>query len=351
MPGWAYEPLVVEDEVIVSCGDKHLYAYGRDGALHWKAPVGFSTHRPALSPDGSTLYAATYDNELVAYDRRGRELWRFSHGWGGLGEPAVGPDGTIYVGSHARALLAVTPDGEEKWRLDTPAGVAARPVVDGRNNRVFVGDLTGVLLGVDAASGKEMWRRETHEAFRGAVALDGGGKVLMSRWKSLAALNPETGETVWESPASPAREAGPTVAPDGRIFLSTTDDGLACYSPTGERLWNVDIDTALVTTPLLAENGTLVARDFERNLWAFDQRGSVLWFQETFNPDRATVISEPAVAPDGTVYSGNQDSTVTAYRGLTLEEYLARLERGSRGHIDQQEDWIIVGDVAVPTRM
>ncbi len=61
----------------------------------------------------------------------------------------------------------------------------------------------------------------------------------------------------------------------------------------------------------------------------------------------ATIITEPAVGPDGVVYSGSSDGTLTAFQGRTFEEYLADRNRARPG-LEQTEEWLIIGDQHLP---
>ncbi|MGE0489474.1 MAG: PQQ-binding-like beta-propeller repeat protein [Vulcanimicrobiota bacterium] len=341
--GWTYEPLVIEDQVIVSCADKTLQAYDLEGHRLWSQPAGFSTQRPAASPDGQSLYLATHENKLMAFDRQGQPRWQFSEGWGGFAEPAVGPDGTIYVGSTSRLLLALNPDGSEKWRYQTETGVKSQPVI---GKHVYVADSTGHISALSPETGEALWTVDTKQVYQGPLAIGRDGSVLQAQWKKLVAFDPETGEVRWETEAHTPHEAGPSVDREGRIFVSSTEGGLDCFSPEGQKLWSATTDKALVTTPVVGADGTIVARDFARDLWAFSPKGLILWRQETFTPSSATIVSDPAIGPNGIVYSGNQDNSLSAYEGLTFEEYLASLPEPPK--LEEQDGWLVVGDHPVP---
>lgn len=183
------------------------------------------------------------------------------------------------------------------------------------------------------------------------MALGRDGSLLVTRWKTLEALDPDTGQVRWRVPASPAPEAGPAVAPDGTIYVACHDGRLLARRPDGSEKWTCRVEGSLATTPVLGPDGTVVVRDMDRRLWAFTPEGRLAWSQEMPVPGSmgAAILTAPAVAPDGTVYAGNNDSSLTAlhFRGL-----------GSRPEgpaapaaiIEKQDEWIIVGGVKLPVR-
>ena len=86
------------------------------------APIGTgSGTSPAISPDGSQVYAVGGDRVMIAVDAEsGDVLWQASD-TGAAASPAVGPDGTIYSGG-GEFLIALNPeDGSVKWRSNFDA--------------------------------------------------------------------------------------------------------------------------------------------------------------------------------------------------------------------------------------
>ncbi|MBI3927562.1 MAG: PQQ-like beta-propeller repeat protein [Armatimonadetes bacterium] len=347
---WMYEPLATEDRVYVGCGDE-LQSYRADGTLEWSKPSGLVIRRPALSRDRATLYVGTSESDLVAFGLDGTERWRVRKGYGSVGAPTVGPDGSIYVGGTANSVWKLGPGGEELWPepYSTRGGVQAAPVLDSQS-RLFVGDLFGTLHAI-GPDGKKLWSVDTHEPFEGSVALGLDGSVVMSRWRSLSALDPATGASRWEVEAPCARNAGPAVDSDGTIYIGCTDGTLRAFSPEGKPLWSVGGAECFVTTPKLGDDGTIVVRDWRRRLWTFDRSGALLWTQECPKPDTAAIETDPAVGPGGRVYSGNQDGTLSAFRTLTIAEQLERIQREREANRIVIEDGAVrIGHVRVPRR-
>jgi hypothetical protein len=107
-----------------------------DGALTiaFQAPMGGgSGTSPAISHDGSAVYAVDERGRMVAIDAHtGKRLWQSREGGGGSASPSVGPDETIYTPFQER-ITAYTKEGRTRWersynplckdRLPDPGGV------------------------------------------------------------------------------------------------------------------------------------------------------------------------------------------------------------------------------------
>ncbi len=107
-----------------------------DDALRiaFQAPMGGgSGTSPAISHDGSSVYAVDELGRMIAIDAQtGKRLWQSAEGGGGSASPSIGPDETIYTPFQDR-ITAYTKDGEMRWeksydelckaRLPEPGGI------------------------------------------------------------------------------------------------------------------------------------------------------------------------------------------------------------------------------------
>jgi hypothetical protein len=94
---------------------------------------GGSGTSPAVSHDGTQVYAVDERGRMIAIDARtGRRVWQSPEGGGGSASPSVGSDETIFTPFQDH-ITAYTRDGEVKWevsysticreRLPDPGGV------------------------------------------------------------------------------------------------------------------------------------------------------------------------------------------------------------------------------------
>ncbi|MEW6277523.1 MAG: PQQ-binding-like beta-propeller repeat protein [Candidatus Eremiobacterota bacterium] len=350
--GWMYEPTVNrQGTIFVGGGSGNLLAFDPKGAILWSQPTGTVLHAPALSPDQSRVYAASMDNRLVCLDPSGQVVWERSLGYGGLGEPTVGPDGTIYVGSLANQVVAFDPRGELLWTSPTEGAVQTRPAV-GPDGTVYARDNRGNVMALDPRDGKPRWTLETQGYDGGPIAVHPDGFVVVTDWKDVKFVDAAGGGLIRSVPANTGREAGPAIGPDGTIYLAGWDGNLTALNPDGTRKWVVHAEVGLATTPRLAADGTIVSRGHDRRILAFHPEGRLLWQSPTYQYNGASIMSEPAVAPDGTVYAGNQNSTLVALRFVSPEEQFREASQvpGKGNGVLLGEDWILVGGTRLRKR-
>lgn len=347
--GWVYEPTVsAEGDVYVGGGRGELLALDREGQVRWRLKTGLVTHAPTLA--GERLLVATQDSHLMAVGKNGNVLWDQPLGYGGVSPAAVAPDGRIYAGSLAGELVSFSPAGEPSWRFKTAGGIQ-QPALCTPEGGLFVRDNRGNVHALDQ-EGRELWKLETQGC--GPLARNADGLILVSDWKDLKAVEPATGEVRWQVPASIPRDCGPTVAGDGTIFVPSWDKKLYALNPDGTEKWRAEGPVGLATTPLLSgDQQTVVVRGWDRQVLAFGAEGGLRWVAPSPQSSGASIMSNLGIGQDGTVYAGNQDSSISAYRGLTAAEQLEE----ARSHQSQDNPgvevgphWVVIGGTRLPAR-
>ena len=193
----------------------------------------------------------------------------------------------------------IAPDKNLAWRKETPTGVSSPVVVDGRVFLTGVEDGKLALLCLDAASGKELWRkqppRERTEKF-----------------------HPRHGP------------ATPTPASDGaNIFVFLPESGLLAYTLDGEELWRTPLGpfTSVqgVASSPIHQNGKvvlLIDQTIEAFIAAFDANtGEELWRRtrpSNFLGSYSTpLVYRPADGPVQVIAAGSME--LTAYQLETGE--------------------------------
>jgi hypothetical protein len=173
---------------------------------------------------------------VIAYDGAGHQRWSVPLPVGSQLDANVGPlvDGdTVYStqGDQLRALAAGA--GRQRWRLDLGGSVYDASVRDGVIV-VRVGPLdAGHVLGVDAASGRELWR---YTPPRGAslswqqLLTDDGGVVVTGERGALVVLNRHDGVVRWtRQPASGPRQK--SSRPPATACCGSTAARWRCWTP------------------------------------------------------------------------------------------------------------------------
>ena len=120
--------------------------------------------------------------------------------WRGAHRDGVSPE---------TGLLKTWPPGgpQTLWRFQAGEGFSAISVDGGRAFTMFARDGAEYVIGLDAETGKEIWRFESDEIFedhqgghgpRSTPAIDGGRVFAVSARGRLTSLNAESGRLLWE---------------------------------------------------------------------------------------------------------------------------------------------------------
>lgn len=280
-----------------------------DGAILWGSgnPENGSDGSPAVSSDGTTVYAATVTNVKMAsrdpsiektggmayaFDSKtGEILWSIpTPGWG-FASPAVSPiDGTIYFGTESDAeksaayggqggvgqLMAISPEGEVLWIYETESEVSGSPnlLEEGIKESIIFRTQLGVIYKLNR-EGDLIWKTDLGAEGLGTTVLGSNNdRVYVTTAKgsgkyssSLVALDAETGEVEWSTRFANA-SATPVVGDSGVYVLSEEGEILA-FSEEGEALWSLALNDPVYTGHLamnscgviyvLSEGGTVHA--------------------------------------------------------------------------------------------
>ncbi len=241
----------------------------------WRRPIG--SGYSAITPECERGYTGESDGTTdyaVAFDvKSGRTLWRAA-----LGETYRGHDGSR-------------------------DGPLATPAVDG--GRVFMTGPRGLLLALDAASGRELWRKDIlseaqvklpHYGFAASPIVAAGRVVIQvggAEKSGLVAFEAASGKLAWSALLGESKgdSAGYTMAAPARFggepqLVVTAHDRIFAVRPKdGTLVWSHALDEAEEPTraPLvLAGDRVLVSRGTSSTLLKVGLEGgsagaSVIW--------------------------------------------------------------------------
>jgi outer membrane protein assembly factor BamB len=256
------------------------------GTPSWPAPVATTGHtegsprvvgdRVYFSAGGDGLYCANASTGATVWHFRGDE--QKLH----IDTPPAISDGRVFVGSGYRTLALLGLDartGAELWRTPVrlrsfgPPLVLGDRVVYGLGTGNLLEDLAtepdgpperspaGVVVCVEAATGKEVWRYDTPKSVHTAPTADGRTVYAACQDGSVFALDRHSGELRWRRPLGSALTAGPVATP--RAVYAVTRKGLvACLDPTdGGVYWTCDLsaqtrrEVQVLSTPVVQSSG------------------------------------------------------------------------------------------------
>lgn len=178
-------------------------AYCKDRSVAVGTSPNFVGPRPlwnGWSPSSTNARYTTTGG--LALDQVGKLKLKWAYGFDGdvtaFGAPSV-LGNTLFVGSAGGAVQALDTDsGCVKWlyQADGPVRSAIVIVPEGKNHVAVFGDLIGWAYGVDAETGKLIWKKkpEQHESTKltAAPAVHNGIVFLgASSWEETRATNPD----------------------------------------------------------------------------------------------------------------------------------------------------------------
>ncbi len=211
-------------------------------------------------------------------------------------------DGHVFVGSAGGTVQALRADsGCLEWTFEANGPVrsalVAAPV--GKRHMLLFSDLNGWTYGVDAETGKQVWRKrlEDHEAARltgASIMHDGVLYVGAASWEETRSLNPQYPCCTFRGSVSALRVAdGSTVWKTYTIRdvpkeTGKTAIGTPQIGPSGAGVWStptLDLKRGLlyVTT---GDNYSQPATDTSDAVMAMDLKdGHIVWTRQTFPGD------------------------------------------------------------------
>jgi outer membrane protein assembly factor BamB len=216
--------------------------------------------------------------------------------------------------THAAPPIGLRPPFRTVWKMHGDWSlIEFPPVLDG--GRLFLGTNHGLVLAVDATSGRVVWKRQ----FAGCVAASpavGNGIVYVGFMDPppcrgtapsfLAALDTRSGRTLWRFPAGVV-ESPPLLA-GGRVYFGSWDHRVyALDARTGRLDWSFATGDR-VKGGVAFSGGTIFAGSYDGRLYALDARtGRLRWSAGGLGGLYAT----PSVA-HGRVFVGSTDGHVYA---------------------------------------
>jgi outer membrane protein assembly factor BamB len=242
--------------------------------------------------------------------------------------PAVA-GGVAYVANKYGDVRAVRlRDHEVLWRritdprLSGPPKFVTAPVY--HRGRLFLAFLNGDLIALDAATGRQEWKRNLHAHLESSPLAVDGRLYLGDDRTNLVALRASDGRTLWQFNSPGAIKASPSFH-RGRVFVADYEGAMFCLEAAdGKPVWRTNTTKVppfgqggFYSSPAIAFEHVYAARD-DGTVYAFDEKtGKVSWSFPTDN----FVYGSPAVAHvPGTppsVYIGSYDEHFYALDALS----------------------------------
>ncbi len=236
---------------------------GADGALLWKIKLGIDCQRPPLVSSGSLYVSTTFVGQGLPSDTfSGAKLFSIDPADGKINwaftsenyllQTASEKAGTVYTGGsyldptmdvdeggpvRFYALDSLT--GKQKWVYQSDDGLP-KALYATEDRLIFIG-YQDFLSGLDAASGKLLWRRDTGNWVpsligQGDVVYYGSANTRVHAWET------GSGKSIWEFniPGGSFNYLliKPVIAADKMFFMSQKGTVFALDLASGKQLWS-----------------------------------------------------------------------------------------------------------------
>jgi len=171
---------------------------------------------------------------------------------------------------------------------------------------------TGQGLG-QAPVGKLSWTTAGAYPISSRIALDASGNLHFATLDQGVFATSPTGQSIYSIRGG---MGGPyqgspslSVLPDGTSFIGLNTH-LVKYGPTGLTVWVATLsNTSWLSTPAVAKDGTIYTGDlFSGRVFALNADGSQKWTYQT----RGQIVSSATIGSDGTIYIGSADGILYA---------------------------------------
>jgi hypothetical protein len=249
-----------------------------------------------------------------------RTLWTVHGDWSFIEFPPVLASGRLFFGTNHGLVLAVdAASGRIVWHRQFAGCVAASPAIG--NGVVYIGFMDpppcsgsapSFLAALDARNGRTLWR------FRAGVIetspLLASGRVYFGSWDHrVYALDGHTGRLEWSLLTGDRVKGGVALA--GRNVYAGSYDGYlyALDARSGRLRWKAGGGRlgGLYATPSIAHSRVFVSSTNGR-VYAFSLAGNELWSVQT-----GSYVYSPAALADATAYVGSYDHRLYALSQAT----------------------------------
>jgi outer membrane protein assembly factor BamB len=287
-----------------------------------------SSAEPLPWPTYGFDVARTHSPEGFAHQPPFRRLWSAFTDSSFIEFPPVVAYGRLYVGTNYGLVIAVDArTGKSVWRRYLGRCIAASPTV-GRGV-VYIATMDpapceghdagagGYLVALNALTGERMWSYRTGLIESSPLLVD--GTVYFGSWDNrVYAVDAKTHLPRWTFATQGPVKAGPAYA-NGIVYIGSYDGRVyALDARTGKVHWSAAAQTRrgrrgnFYATPAIARGHVYVGAT-DGNVYAFDAgTGRLLWSYSTGN-----YVYAPAAVWRGTVYVGSYDHRLYALNAAT----------------------------------
>jgi outer membrane protein assembly factor BamB len=226
-------------------------------------------------------------------------------------------EGTVYgIDNNGEAFAVNAASGKQLWRRDVATLNASAPAFS--DGLLYISNLEpGQVQALKADSGKVAWRNSLPGRTESSPLVVGNEVIAGCECGSVYAFDKRTGKQLWSTPVGGAVKASPAYD-HGVVYVGDYSGQMtAIRASNGQVKWQTSIGASIYGTAAVAF-GHVYAGDLSGGFHAFNEdTGSVSWSTSTggYVYSGATAAKTPGTPP--TVYFGSYDGTVYALDART----------------------------------
>ena len=259
--------------------------------------------------------------------------------------PTIAGD-TVYVPDSNGVLHALAlADGKVRWTYKSEGGFATTPLV--LKDRIYLGDLDGLLHCISADKGQKIWAFESGASIHASANVSPDGKVILfgNDGAEVFGVDAASGKELWRGKGGDRINACPAVGHDAAFFTGCDARLVAHDLKDGKERFAIELGGMAPGSPTLLDD-RIIAATGEGSVLAYSPDGKQqLWKYEDVDQQSAMFYSSPAAA-DGIVVLGCRDRQVHAIDAKTGKRVWAFK---TRGEVDATAV-ISAGRVYVPSK-
>ncbi|MCD4783197.1 MAG: PQQ-binding-like beta-propeller repeat protein [Candidatus Eremiobacteraeota bacterium] len=328
---------------------------GKTGKKKWNFEMKGDIRWSVFGKDG-TVYTGGSMSEIHALDgKTGEEKWSHNLDQHYCLEPVIGPAGNMYIGDSDNLYSIDTKTGQRKWKQDFSLyQMSYSPVIADSDTIIMSGG--DITFTVDANTGKQKDDYGYADYHHNPALKDGVMFVAKGRReKSMLAIDQKTKETKWQTDIDGWLATPPVIGKNGVMYAAVTsnDKIIALDEKTGKKKW--EFKTRIKNDAFVVLNektGTVMSVNKDNNeIIGIDaDNGKLKWRLSHSN----RMLNAPMVGNDGTIYVGDGDGNVHAFREKEWKEDLQQEyseikdDDGESLKIEKGDGFVVIGGVRLP---
>ncbi|MEM1084878.1 MAG: PQQ-binding-like beta-propeller repeat protein [Verrucomicrobiota bacterium] len=176
------------------------------------------------------------------------------------------------------ASIPKNPSIDWTFDLDAPA-MAEAAVADGL---VVVGDIMGIIHGIDLETRDFVWTHETEDTIQAAPAISKGRVFVGSGDNTFLALDLKSGDEIWSVDGDEKFPSAPivTTSPDGSeewVLVNGYDGVLRCLrTADGSPVWTFGIESYINGTPAIVDGKSVAFGGCDKFIYTLDLEKGVI---------------------------------------------------------------------------